>query len=267
MQPMLNIAVRAARAAGKVILKGYEQRDRIEATLKSANDYVTNIDRDAEEIIIQTILASYPDHSIIAEEGGEQVGKQNDYQWIIDPLDGTTNFLRGIPHFAVSIALQHKGRIEQAVVFDPIRDELFTASRGAGAQLNGYRIRARQVRDLDGALLATGLPFKRKQHSDAYMNMLSDLFRSAADIRRAGSAALDLAYVAAGRIDAYWEIGLRPWDIAAGQLLVAESGGIVCDFAGGHNQLKSGNTVAGSPKAVQNLLKTIRPHLGDALAN
>ncbi|MCM2680153.1 inositol-1-monophosphatase [Echinimonas agarilytica] len=266
MHPMLNIAVRAARAAGSVILKGYEQLDRIETEIKGTNDFVTNIDRDAEQAIIQTIKKAYPDHNVVAEESGITDGADKDFQWIIDPLDGTTNFVRGVPHFAVSIALKFKGKLDQAVVYDPIRDELFTASRGAGAQLNGYRIRVSKAQDLKGTLLGTGFPFKAKHHFPAYQAMFAELFEDAADIRRAGSAALDMAYVAAGRLDGFWEIGLKPWDTAAGELLVREAGGIICDFAGGHNHSVSGNTVAASPRVTQRILKAIKPHLGEGLA-
>ncbi len=265
MQPMLNIAVRAARAAGKVIVKGYEQLDRVQTEMKSANDFVTNIDKEAEQAIIDTLLKAYPDHGIVAEESGVIGNKESDYIWIIDPLDGTTNFIRGIPHFSVSIALKVKDRLEQGVVYDPIREELFTASRGAGAQLNGYRMRVAELPDMRGALFTTGFPFKARQHLPAYMEMFTALFEKGGDVRRAGSAALDLAYVAAGRADAFWELGLKPWDMAAGELLVREAGGIVCDFVCGHNQLKSGNVVAANSRVTRDILKTIKPFLGEAL--
>jgi len=266
MHPMLNIAVRAARNAGNVIMKAYEHLDNVQVTQKGVNDYVTNVDREAERVIIETIRKSYPDHGIIGEEGGEDSGKNPDYQWIIDPLDGTTNFTRGIPHFAVSIALRVKGKTEQAVVFDPVRNELFTATRGGGAQLNGYRIRVSQARDLKGTLLATGFPFRNKQHLENYQKIFTSLFVECGDMRRAGSAALDLAYVAAGRLDGFWEIGLKPWDIAAGELLVRESGGLVTDFVGSHNYFKSGNTVAANARVLKDLLAKMREHLGEALS-
>lgn len=263
---MLNIAVRAARAAGKVIVQGYEQLDRVQTEVKSANDFVTNIDKEAEQAIIEILLKAYPDHGIVAEESGVIGNKNSDYIWIIDPLDGTTNFVRGIPHFCVSIALKHKDRLDQAVVYDPMREELFSASRGAGAQLDGKRIRVSNLPDLRGALLTTGFPFKARHHLPAYMEMFTALFEKGSDVRRAGSAALDLAYVAAGRADAFWELGLKPWDIAAGELIVREAGGIVCDFVGGHNQLTSGNVVAANPRVTKDMLKTIKPFLGEALA-
>jgi myo-inositol-1(or 4)-monophosphatase len=265
MHPMLNIAVRAARSAGNVIARAFEQQDKIEVSAKGANDLVSNIDKKAEEVIIETIRKSYPKHTIISEECGHLQGEDDDVQWIIDPLDGTTNFIKGIPHFAVSIAIKVKGRLDQAVVFDPIRGELFTASRGKGAQLNGCRVRVQQHKELSATIIGTGFPFKNKHHMEAYMGMFQNIFLKAADLRRAGSAALDLAYIAAGRLDGYWEIGLKPWDTAAGELLVIEAGGLVTDFVGGHNHAKSGNTVAGSPRLLKELLTEIRPHLGNAL--
>ncbi|RJG47601.1 inositol-1-monophosphatase [Motilimonas pumila] len=265
MHPMLNIAVRAARNAGDLIAKAYEQFDNVEVEQKGLNDFVTNLDKEAEQAIIYTIRKSYPDHSIIAEESGELEGADTDHQWVIDPLDGTTNFIKGIPHFAVSIALLVKGKIEQAVVYDPIRNELFTASRGAGAQLNGYRLRASNNKDINGAILATGFPFKQKHNLETYLSIFASLFADAGDMRRAGSAALDLAYVAAGRADGYFELGLKPWDFAAGELIAKEAGAIVTDFAGNHNYVKTGNLVAGNPKVVKTMLAKIRPHLTDAI--
>ncbi len=261
MHPMLNIAVRAARSAGTVISRAFEQQDRIEVNTKGTHDFVTNIDNNAEQAIIDTIKKSYPKHTIISEECGEIKGEDNDYQWVIDPLDGTTNFVKGIPHFCVSIALKVKGKLDQAVIYDPMRGELFTASRGKGAQLNGFRIRVKQHKELDGTILATGFPFKQKQHTDAYMNMFKTLFMKTADMRRAGSAALDLAYVAAGRVDGFFELGLKPWDTAAGELLVIEAGGLVTDLSGGHNHIASGNIVAASARLLKEIVQDIRPHL------
>ena len=266
MHPMLNIAVRSARAAGNVIVRAFEQTDKLEIESKGTNDLVTNVDKNAEQAIIDVIQKAYPTHTIISEECGIIEGTEDDYQWIIDPLDGTTNFVKGIPHFAVSIALKVKGKLDQAVVFDPIRGELFTASRGHGAQLNGFRIRVKQSKELTGGILATGFPFKKKHHLDAYLKMFKALFTKTSDIRRAGSAALDLAYVAAGRVDGFFEIGLKPWDTAAGELLVIEAGGLVTDFTGGHNHQKSGNIVASSTRVLKEILKDIRPHLGESLS-
>ncbi len=266
MHPMLTIAIRAARDAGNVIVKAYGDLDKVKAELKGTNDLVTNVDRDAESAIIAAIRRAYPEHTIIGEETGENPGADKDHQWIIDPLDGTTNFVKGIPHFAVSIALHVKGKAEVAVVYDPIRDELFSASRGKGAQLNGYRIRASAAKELTGTLLATGFPFKQKHQQETYLNIFGALFAECADMRRAGSAALDLAYVAAGRVDGFWEMGLKPWDTAAGVLLATESGAIVSDFAGGHDYFKSGNIVAGAPRVLRDILGKIRPNLTEALA-
>jgi myo-inositol-1(or 4)-monophosphatase len=265
MHPMLNIAVRAARSAGNVIVRAFEQRDKLEIESKGTNDFVTNVDINAERAIIDAIQKSYPRHCIISEECGAIQGEDTDYQWIIDPLDGTTNFVKGIPHFAVSIALKVKGKLDQAVVFDPIRGELFTASRGKGAQLNGFRIRVSQAKDLSGSILATGFPFKLKQHTDSYMDVFKVLFTKSSDMRRAGSAALDLAYVAAGRVDGYFELGLKPWDTAAGELLVIEAGGLVTDFCGDHNHQVSGNIVAASPRLLKTLVQEMRPHLSPAM--
>ncbi|ADW72656.1 MULTISPECIES: inositol-1-monophosphatase [Rahnella] len=265
MHPMLTIAVRAARKAGNLIAKHYETPDSVESTQKGTNDFVTNVDRDAEHMIIDVIRKSYPKHTIISEECGELEGEDKDVQWIIDPLDGTTNFVKRFPHFAVSIAVRIKGRTEVAVVYDPMRNELFTASRGQGAQLNGYRLRGTNAKDLDGTILATGFPFKAKQHATSYMNVVGKLFTECADFRRTGSAALDLAYVAAGRVDGFFEIALKPWDFAGGELLVRESGGVVTDFVGGHNHFSSGNIVAGNPRVVKGILMTMRDELSEAL--
>lgn len=265
MHPMLNIAVRAARNAGKIILRASEDLSRVEASQKGTNDLVTNIDKEAEVAIRDTILKSYPEHAIIGEELGLQEGKDADYQWVVDPLDGTTNFVKGIPHYAVSIALKVKGRVEQAVVYDPIRDELFTASRGQGTQLNNKRIRVSKSTELQGTVIGTGFPFKQKHHMDAYLEAFKALFVHTADMRRAGSAALDMAYVAAGRMDGFFEIGLKPWDTAAGELLIKEAGGMVTDFAGGANYNRSGNIICGAPKLCQAIVKEIRPVLTESL--
>mgnify|MGYP001813364455 CR=1 FL=1 len=260
MHPMLNIAVRAARSAGDIIARYVDRIDQLTITTKDKNDFVSQVDRQAEDEIIAIIRKAYPDHAILAEESGDHQGN-DEFQWIIDPLDGTTNFLHGFPQFAVSIALQHKRRLEQAVVYDPLRQELFTATRGAGAFLDNRRIRVTQQNSLRGALLGTGFPFKDQQHLDAYLGMFKALFPETAGIRRAGSAALDLSYVAAGRLDGFWEIGLNPWDMAAGVLLIREAGGLVSDFGGGHEFMETGNIVTASPKLFAAILKTIRPHL------
>ena len=261
MQPMIHIALTAARKAGQQILQAAERLDRIEIEEKGKNDFVSEVDRRAEQEIIYHILKAHPDHAIQAEEGGFHAGNKgdSDYLWIIDPLDGTTNFLRGIPHYAISIACQYRGTTEHALIYDPVRDEAFSASRGRGAKLNDYRIRVTKRNGLDGALIGTGIPF-RSHHVDqlpAYTRALEQIASERAGIRRAGAAALDLAYVAAGRLDAFWERGLQPWDIAAGALLVQEAGGLVSDFQGGNRFLHSGDIVAGNPKCFKAVLKTV----------
>ena len=257
---MLNIAVRAARNAGDIIVRHSSRIDELTITSKERNDFVSEVDRRAEDEIIAVIRKAYPDHGILAEESGRD-SNSDEFLWIIDPLDGTTNFLHGFPQFAVSIGLQHKGRLEQAVIYDPMRQELFTASRGSGAFLDNRRIRVSKQTSLSGALLGTGFPYKDQEHLDAYLGMFRALIVDSAGIRRPGSAALDLAYVAAGRLDGFWEIGLKPWDMAAGILLVREAGGLVSDVTGGHEYLKSGNIVAAAPKLFPAMLREIRPHL------
>ncbi len=263
MQPMVNIAIRAARRAGTVIVRALEKRQDLQVESKAKNDFVTEVDRQAEKAIIDILHKAYPDHAILAEESGRQEG--NDYQWIIDPLDGTTNFLHGNPQFCVSIALQYKKRLEQAVVYDPLRNELYTASRGEGALLNDRRIRVSNLMSLKRALLGTGFPFRMQEHIETYLETFKALYSHVSDVRRAGSAALDLAYVAAGRLDGFWEIGLKPWDMAAGVLLIQEAGGLVTDFSGGQDYLQTGNIVAGNPKVLNGILQAIQPHLSEAL--
>jgi len=263
MHPLLNIAIRAARNAAEIITRSVDRIDKLTIEKKAANDFVSEVDRKAEAEIIETIHKAYPEHGIIAEESGSQDG--NEFTWIIDPLDGTTNFLHGFPQFAVSIAVQNKDRLEHAVVYDPMRDELFTASRGDGAQLNNKRIRVSPHNRLNGALLGTGFPYSDMKYLEPYMGMLKSFIPLTAGIRRPGSAALDLAYVAAGRIDAFWELNLNIWDIAAGALLVQEAGGLVGDLSGNNNYLESGNIVCANPKLFKAMLQEIRPHLTDDL--
>lgn len=262
MNPMLNIAIRAARKAGNVIAKGYERRDEIQTMVKSANDYVTNIDKASEAAIIEVIRKSYPEHSIITEESGALEGKDSDIQWVIDPLDGTTNFINGFPHFAVSIAVRVKGRTEVGVVYDPLMNELFTAVRGQGAKLNETRLRVAEKRELQGTILATGFPFKKTALMPTQFAMMSSLADEVADFRRTGAAALDLCYVAAGRVDAYFEMGIKAWDVAAGDLIVREAGGLVCDFNAGHQYLTAGHIVAAPARIVKGILAKIQPCLG-----
>ncbi len=263
MHPMLNIAIRAARNAGGLIQRSSENVSQLTISKKSKNDFVSEVDRMAEQEIIQVIKYAYPDHSILAEESGEHKG--NDYTWVIDPLDGTTNFLHGYPQYAVSIALKHKGKTEVGVVYDPLRDELFTAENGGGATLNNRKIRVSKQTDLNSALIGTGFPFKYPQHLDAYLSMFKELTPKTAGIRRAGSAALDLAYLAAGRLDGFWEIGLKEWDFAAGILLVQEAGGVVTDFSFDDKFVQSGNIITGNPKMHQALYHSIEPFVTDQL--
>ena len=265
MNPMLNIAIRAARKAGNIIAKNYEHRDDIVTMEKSKNDYVTNVDKASEEAIIEVIKKSYPNHTIITEESGALEGSDNDVQWVIDPLDGTTNFVKGLPHFSVSIAIRVKGRTEVGVVYDPIRNELFTAVRGEGAKLNEQRLRVENKRDLSGAVLATGFPFKQPKYMPMQFNMMQSLIEDAADFRRTGSAALDLCYVASGRLDGYFEYGIKAWDVAAGDLIVREAGGIVTDYNAGHSYLKAGHIVAAAPRVLKEMLNKIQPCLAEDL--
>jgi myo-inositol-1(or 4)-monophosphatase len=260
---MLNIAVRAARSAGEIILRSADKASHLSVDSKGKNDFATEIDRLAEKEIISIIKAAYPEHSILAEESGEHAG--NDFVWVIDPLDGTTNFIHGFPQYAVSIALKYKNRIEIGVVYDPLREELFTAKRGGGAMLNNRRLRVTGLTSMKGALIGTGFPFKVPQHLDAYLNMFRAITIDSAGIRRAGSAALDLAYLAAGRLDAFWEIELKEWDMAAGILLVKEAGGVATDFSFNDNYLTSGNLIAGSPRMHQLMYQLIEPHVTPAL--
>ncbi|MEK6748039.1 MAG: inositol monophosphatase family protein [Pseudomonadota bacterium] len=259
MHPLINIAVRAARSAGTIITRSINHIDTLTITEKGANDFVSEVDHRAEQEIIKTIRKAYPEHAILAEESGRT--GVSDTVWIIDPLDGTTNFLHGFPQYAVSIGIQVRGRLEHGVVFDPIKDELFTASRGDGAQLNGKRIRVGQRTTLQGALLGTGIPYRRDQDLELYLKTLRALLPGSAGVRRAGSAALDLAYVAANRLDGFWEFGLNAWDMAAGVVLVQEAGGFLTDFAGNHHYLESGNVVCGGAKIHSAMLQAIQQQL------
>ena len=259
MHPMLNIAIRAARKGGDIIVRHLDRVQGLRIDTKQTNDFVTEVDRLAEVAIIEILLKAYPNHAILAEESGTH--GSDEYQWVVDPLDGTTNFIHGFPQFAVSIALKYRGRLDQAVVYDPLRQELFTASRGEGALLNDRRIRVTQHASLASALLGTGFPFRELQHLDRYLGMLKALIEVTSGIRRAGSAALDLAYVACGRLDGFWEFGLKQWDIAAGALLILEAGGIVSDLEGGPGYLRCGNVVTGGPKVHKEILKRLEPFI------
>ncbi len=259
MHPLLNIGIRAARRAGEVIVRSLNRLESLTITSKGRNDFVSEVDRTAEQEIIGIIRHHYPDHAVLAEESGRS--GESDTVWIIDPLDGTTNFLHGFPTFAVSIACQQKGRLEHAVVYDPMSQELFTASRGAGAHLENYRMRVSKQRSLEGALIGTGFPFRANtRYIDAYLQMLKAAMLSTAGVRRPGAAALDLAYVAAGRIDGFWELGLSPWDTAAGTLLIQEAGGLIGTLTGAEYCLGA-DVVAGTPKVYAALLELFAPHV------
>ena len=258
MHPMVNIAVRAARAAGNIIVRYMDRIDRLTIATKRSNDFVSEVDQQAEAAIIEVLKQAYPDHGILAEESGLQ-HEDAEYQWIIDPLDGTTNYLHGFPQFAVSIALKHKARLQVAVIYDPLSQELFTAARGEGAQMNEKRIRVSGHKGLNGALLSTGFPYTDQGYLDTYLETMKALMTPAAGIRRPGSAALDLAWLAAGRTDGFWEFNLNAWDIAAGALIVREAGGIVTDFYGQDSYLESGDIIAASPKVFPEMLKIIEP--------
>jgi myo-inositol-1(or 4)-monophosphatase len=254
--PFINTAVRAALAAGSIITRSMDRMDTLTITEKQPHDYVTEIDKASETEIIKIIHKAYPDHSIIGEEGGEIIG--NDYTWIIDPLDGTRNYIHGFPHFAVSIALKYRNKIQHGVIYDPIRQELFTATRGKGAQLNERRIRVSKRHKIEECLLGTGFPARRSEEALlAYTETLQGLLPICRDIRRSGAATLDLAYVACGRFDGFWEMGLKPWDIAAGTLLIQEAGGLISDFEGTENYIESGNIITGNPKIFKFLIQNL----------
>ncbi len=261
MHPMLNTAVKAARDAAEIIQFGARNLDRLSIDSKGPGDFVTEIDRKAEETIVDTLLGAYPNHGIIAEEGSGNTrgNSQSDHIWIIDPLDGTTNFLHGLPTYCVSIALQVEGKLTQAVIYDPNRNDLFTSSRGAGAFMNNRRMRVSKTLKLRDALIGTGFPFRDGAAFDEYLAQLGRLMPKTAGLRRPGSAALDLAYVAAGFYDGFWEMKLNQWDMAAGALLIMEAGGLVTDIDGEDSYMDSGSIVAGTPKIFPELLKTLQP--------
>ncbi|NHN37508.1 inositol monophosphatase [Pseudomaricurvus alcaniphilus] len=264
MEPMLNIALRAARKAGELIERALERVDVVAFEEKGRNDFVTDVDKASEKEIIYHLRKAFPEHSILGEESGHQ-RRDSDYEWIIDPLDGTTNFIHGIPHFAISIACTYKGQLEHGVVLNPMTREEFTASRGKGATLNGRRIRVSSRRGLDGALIGTGIPFNgyALERLSPYLAALQEIAGKTAGIRRPGAAALDLAYVAAGRFDGFWEMNLQPWDMAAGILLVKEAGGLVSDFKGGNSCMDTGNVVCATPKTFKPLLQIVSKYMGN----
>ena len=257
MQAYLHIATRAARQAAKLLMRHWERTDTLDAIEKQPNDWVSEVDKQAEKLIIDSLQQAYPDHAILGEEFGTNQ-KTSDYQWIIDPLDGTQNYLRGLPHFAISIALIYQSQLACGIIYDPVRDELFTASRGHGARLNDHRLRIRADTQLHQALVGTGLPFRNPSLLPRYLKGFARVAHSVCDIRRTGSAALDLAYVASGRLDGFWEYQLQPWDIAAGALLVLEAGGFVSDIDGADSFLATGNILATSPKLFPDLQALIQ---------
>jgi len=258
MHPLLNIAVKAARRAGSIINRASLDGSVLEVRSKNLNDFVTQVDRAAEQAIIEIVHRAHPEHAILAEESGDSPGASAEFRWVIDPLDGTTNFIHGFPQYGVSIAVQHRGATAHAVVYDPGKNELFTASKGRGAFVNDRRMRVSKCAKLKDALVGTGFPFKELGRIDQYMKQLRTLMGGCAGVRRAGAAALDLAYVAAGRLDAFWEMGLSPWDMAAGALMIQEAGGLVGDLAGEPNYLESGDIAAGTPKVFAQLLEALR---------
>jgi myo-inositol-1(or 4)-monophosphatase len=261
MHPTLNIAIKAARRAGQIINRASLDVDKLKVTVKQQSDFVTEVDRAAENAIIEVLREAYPHHGILAEESGlADSTADSEYQWIIDPLDGTTNFIHGMPQYAVSIGLAHKGVMTQAVVYDPNRNELFTASKGGGAFLNDKRIRVSKRVRLDEALIGTGFPYRVFDHIDTYLTIFKEVAQKTAGMRRPGAASLDLAWVACGRMDGFWELGLSPWDIAAGTLLITEAGGLIGDLSGEADYMKTGNLVGGNPKIFGQLIQLIAPH-------
>ncbi len=259
MHPILNIAIKAARRAGAVINRAALDGAPLDVRSKHVNDFVTQVDKEAEAAAIDVLRKAYPDHAILAEESGAELGgAKSEYRWIIDPLDGTTNFIHGFPQYCVSIGVQHRGALAHAVVYDPCKNELFTASKGRGAFLNDRRLRVTRIAQLRDALVGTGFPFKELTRIELYMRQLRTIMASCTGVRRAGSAALDLAYVAAGRLDAFWEMGLSPWDMAAGALLIQEAGGLVGDLQGEQTYLESGDIAAATPKVFAQLLAALK---------
>ncbi len=263
MHPLVNTAIKAARRAGNVIVRHMDQLDRVDVRRKGRNDFVSEVDTRAEAEIIRVLKAAYPDHAVLAEETGRQAGSE--YEWVIDPLDGTTNYLHGMPHFCVSIALRRRSVVEHGVIFDPLRNEIFAASRGSGARLNDRRIRVSDVSRLQDSLLGTGFPFRNMEHIDLWLASFRTFLATTSGVRRPGAAALDLAYVAAGRFDGFWEMGLSPWDMAAGTLLVEEAGGLVADFGGGQQFMETGNVVAANTHIFADMLAVIRRRIPETV--
>jgi myo-inositol-1(or 4)-monophosphatase len=264
MHPMLTTAIKAARRAGNIITRGARDLDRLTVTAKGPKDFVSEVDRAAEAAIVETLHATYPDHGILAEEGtGRDRNPDAEHVWIIDPLDGTTNFLHGFPQYCVSIALAHKGIVTQGVIYDPVRNDLFTATRGRGAFLNDRRMRVSRRAHLRDCLIGTGFPFRDGSYIDTYLRMMKTMIDHTAGLRRPGAAALDLAYVAAGYYDGFFELGLNAWDVAAGSLLVLEAGGLVGDLGGEGDYLYGGQVIAATPKVFAQMVQTLMPYRQD----
>ncbi len=261
MHPLLNTAVKAARRAADIQTRAARNLDRVRVDSKGPKDFVSDIDKASEAAIVEVLLEAYPDHTVVAEEGTTGGKADSEFRWIIDPLDGTHNFIHGVPHWNISIAMEFRGVLTHGLVYDPMRNDLFTATRGAGAFLNNKRIRVSSVRNASEALVATGFPFKDGAQFDRYMAMLRDVMPQFSGMRRAGAAALDLAYVAAGWYDCFWEMNLNAWDVGAGALLVLEAGGLVTDVYGEENYMKNGHIVAGNPRMFAELLKLLSPHV------
>ncbi len=261
LHPMLNIAVKAARLAGAIINRAALDLENLKIGSKGPNDYVSEVDRAAEDIIIQTLLEAYPGHGILAEESGRAHGaRHSEYVWIIDPLDGTTNFVHGFPVYAVSIALAHRGQVQQAVVYDPTRNDLYFASKGRGAFCNDRRLRVSKRTRLSDSLIGTGFPFRKGDNFKRYLKMFEEIMQSCAGLRRPGAAALDLCYVAAGYYDGFFETGLSPWDVAAGSLIITEAGGLIGNFTGESDYLYQREVVAGNPKVYGQLVQLLAPY-------
>ncbi|MFP3019572.1 MAG: inositol-1-monophosphatase [Arsenophonus sp.] len=265
MHPMLTIAIRAVRKAGDFIAKRYEKFNSIEIITKGQNDFIVNSDKQSEQIIINIIQKSYPLHSIFTKEKEKMFYEKKDVQWFINPLDGIINFTKRLPHFSVSIAIRINGRTEIAVIYNPMLNELFTAVRGQSAQLNGYRLRLKNINNLEGAIIAISFPFKFEKYSKDYFNIIDKLFKKCVNFRCTGSETLDLAYVAAGRVDIFFESSINQVGFIAGELLVREAGGIITDFVGGHNYFTSGNFLAGNPRLVKKMVLEIENKLNDSL--
>ncbi len=261
LHPMLNIAIKAARAAGSIINRASLDLDALKITSKGPNDFVSEVDRAAEQAVIEILLEAYPGHGILAEETGRTHGAKNsEFTWIIDPLDGTTNFLHGFPVYAVSIALAHRNQVQQAVVYDPTRNDLFFASRGRGAYLNDRRLRVSRRTRMAEALIGTGFPFRKGDNFKRYVKMFEEVMQNCAGLRRPGAAALDLCYVAAGYYDGFFETGLSPWDVAAGSLMITEAGGLIGNFTGEADYLHQREVVAGTPRVYGQLVQILAPY-------